>query len=635
MRNLFTVEELLSKKNQRIAFAHFEMKKNGSGSDGMMLSELEEYWKMNRERITQEIYNGCYQPGIVKVYEILNGRGKRRNISSLNVIDRLITRLLNQKMKRYIEPEFLPNSFAYQDGKGVLEAVMKAKEYIELGKEFLVEVDIKDFFDNIPLNKLLDLISEKIKDERILKLVRSYLYCKIDQDGRIINKTEGILQGSSISPILSNLYLHSFDQYLEESGFCWIRFADNIYIYEENQERAVEIYNIVIKELIEKYLLQINEYKSGVFEGVSRTLLGYEFYKKGKKIDVRKHQYKKTNTYNNWHNCVVEKRNQEFHIVKDGIISKKDYALLFENDKEKHHIPVEIVNQINFYSDITITSNVLMTLSNKDIKASFFDKYGKMIGCFVPESYQKDTKVLLKQCELYNNIEKRLEIARLMEIAGIHNMRENVRYYNKRKDLSIYIEYLNQCIIDINESKSIEDLLLIEARAKQKYYCSFNEILGNYDFAFVKRTRRPPMDELNAMISFGNTLLYNLFLQHIWKTALNPAISTVHAANRRNYSLNLDFADIFKPIIVDRVIFTLINCLQIKKEEHFEKNDNGGTYLNKAGKKLFLTEFNEKLSSKIVIKGNAYTYDKLMEQEVRQYFKCVVYKEKYKPYKYY
>lgn len=632
---MFTVEELFSKKNQRNAFAHFEKKKDSAGSDGMRVSELKNYWEMNHERIIQEIKEGVYQPGVIEIYETVNGRGKRRNISSLNVIDRFITRLLSQKMKRYIEPDFMPNSYAYQDGKGMVEAVMKAKEYIESGKLYVAEIDLSDFFDLIPLDKLSSILREYITDERVYKLINSYLYCRIDQDGRVSNKTRGIIQGSSISPILSNIYMHSFDKYLETSGLYWIRFSDNIYIYEETQERASQIFNDVVNLLTQKYSLIINEKKSGVYEGISRIILGYEFYRKDKRIDVRKRQYIKKETYHNWHDCVVQKVNNEYHIVKDGIINKKDYSLLFENDAEKHHIPVEIVNQMNFYSDITITSNVLKTLADKKIKASFFDKYGNLMGCFVPETNYKDTKVILKQCEKYNSPEERLNMARLMELSGLHNMRANVRYYNKRKDLSVYIEALSKGMEELNECKSVDEMLLIEARARQDYYSFFNEILNNKDFAFVKRTRRPPMDELNAMISFGNTLLYNQFLQSIWKTSLDPRISVVHASNRRNHSLNLDFADIFKPVIVDRVIFTLINCQQIKKEEHFEQNDNGGTYLNKAGKRIFLEEFSEKLSTVVVIKGKTYTYKGLMENEVRSYYKHIAYDEKYKPYKYY
>lgn len=112
---------------------------------------------------------------------------------------------------------------------------------------------------------------------------------------------------------------------------------------------------------------------------------------------------------------------------------------------------------------------------------------------------------------------------------------------------------------EINECRDVDGLMLIEARCRQQYYQSFNTILNSTDFQFTKRSRRPPKDPINALISFGNTILYNRFQQIIWKTALDSRIGVLHAANRRHYSLNLDFADVFKPIIVDKLVFSLIN----------------------------------------------------------------------------
>jgi len=152
---------------------------------------------------------------------------------------------------------------------------------------------------------------------------------------------------------------------------------------------------------------------------------------------------------------------------------------------------------------------------------------------------------------------------------------------------------------------------------------------------FTTRTKRPSKDELNALISFGNTLLYNLFLQIIWKTALDPRIGVVHATNRRSHSLNLDFADIFKPIITDRIIFTMLNCHQIRKDVHFEGNAEDGVYLNNEGKRIFIEEFNEKLESKMVIHNKSVSYRQLLTDEVRHFQKSIIGNEKYRPYKYY
>lgn len=153
-------------------------------------------------------------------------------------------------------------------------------------------------------------------------------------------------------------------------------------------------------------------------------------------------------------------------------------------------------------------------------------------------------------------------------------------------------------------------------------------------FKFDKRTRRPPLNEVNAMISFGNTFIYRRIANDIYRTALDIKIGFVHAANSRSESLNLDIAEIFKPIIVDRAIFTVIHNLQINNREHFEKEDNGGIYLNNVGKRIFIRELEYKLSSKISIDGQKLTYDKLMKAEVYKIVKFVQDNEKYKPFKY-
>lgn len=540
-------------------------------------------------------------------------------------------------MRRYLEPEFLKCSYAYQEGKGIFDAVKQAQTYIEAGYTTVVEIDIENFFDMISLERLMSLIQEKITDETVIYLIRSYLYCKVAFDDSVKDRKKGIIQGNSMSPVLSNLYLHALDQYMEEKRYKWIRFADNINIYTQNQDEAIMIYEDICKELRSTFELEINERKSGIYDGFTRWFLGYDFYKVRGKVEARKHRYQKMETYYNWHPCVVQKVNHEYYIVQNGILNKHDYSLLFENDKEKHHIPVEVVEQMNVYGDITITSNVLKTFSDKNIRVAFLDKYGDLMGYYVPGRYEKSSFTVLKQCSVYNDNNQRLQLARQIEIAGIHNMRANIRYYNKRQKniLQDFNEALSKCIVEVNEAATIGDLQLIEARARQQYYMAFNSILRHSEFAFEKRTRRPPQDELNAMISFGNTMLYNKILQIIWKTSLDSRIGIIHAANRRSHTLNLDFADLFKPIIVDRIIFKLINCMQIKKDEHFEKNENGGIYLNEAGKRIFIEEFESKMGKKLIVKGQEYTYRKLMEREIGNFQKYILKNEKYKPYKYY
>lgn len=632
---MFDLNELLGKKNQNLALEHFSRKKNGRGPDGMLVSEFEEYWRLNHERIESLIRTAQFKVGMVNCTEIINNRGKKRVISSLNVIDRFVCRLLSQKLKRYLEPQFSENSYAYQNGKGIVDAVEKARNYINDGNNYVVKLDIQNFFDEIPLDPLFDLVKGKIRSTEIQKLIYDYLYCMVMQDEKIEQKKIGLVQGNPMSPVLSNLYLDSLDKYLDAKGYMWIRFADDISIYSKSREECCLIWAEVIEE-IRKLFLNINTKKSGIFEALNTVLLGYDFILSNGKVELRKHKYQKESRYTTWHPTALQKVNYEYHLIEDGILNKQDFALLFENEEEKHHIPVEVVQQLNVYGNITISSNVLKTVTDKNIRVAFYDKYGEVMGYYFPNGFTKTAQPLIKQCILYENKERHLKLAKNFETACLHNIRANIRYYCKRKYTSNEVEdQITNLIEKLNTAESINDLLLIEARAREIYYKAFNQIIRNMDFKFEKRSRRPPKDPINAMISFGNTLLYNRCLRSICKTTLDVRIGILHAANHRSQTLNLDFADLFKPIIVDRIIFSLINRHWINKEEHFITNNDGSVLLNKAGKRIFIEAFENKMSAKIVVKNKEYRYWQLIENEIRSYQKFVVEAKTYKPYKYY
>lgn len=175
--------------------------------------------------------------------------------------------------------------------------------------------------------------------------------------------------------------------------------------------------------------------------------------------------------------------------------------------------------------------------------------------------------------------------------------------------------------------------MALEARARQKYYQCFNVIMTASGFSFKRRSKRPPEDPLNAMISFGNTLLYQRFANEINRTSLDIRIGVVHATNNRPESLNLDLADLFKPIIVDRTIFTLVNRKMLDIHD-FVEVENNGVYLSKNGKRLFLQEFERKIYQKIKYNGMERTYDFIMKNEVQKLKKFIEQGEVYKPYKY-
>ncbi len=634
---MFDVEELLSKRNQEYALASFCEKRDGAGPDGMRVSELDDYWKANHELIERQIRGGSYRPGIVRCFEVSNRSGKQRAIANINVVDRFVEKLIQLKLRRYLEPMFLPHSCAYQEGKGILDAAMLVRDYVAEGRPFLCELDIKDYFGSIDLGRLNKIMRQHL-DPDVCTLIWTFLTREIEREGKVERIARGLLQGSSISPALANLYLHGFDQELEEMGASWMRFSDNIYVCCATSDEASNMYSQLRDRLGQVHQLGLNKKKSGVYRALERRILGYDLMEApGGIIEIRKHTYLCTRVQRSWATSVVEKAHGSYHIVQDGVLNRKDYSLLFENEDEKHHIPVNVTEQLNVYGNVTVSPGALATLSKAGIRIAYIDEYGSLMGTYVPESHAKAADVFLRQCAIYNDPARRLDVARRLQLASIHNMRENLRYYARRgrDELAEHITYLSSCAKEANECKNVDELMLVEARAKRRYYDGFSKIVERAGFGFSQRTKRPPKDPANAMISFGNVVLYNLFLQIICKTSLDPKIGVVHATNRRSYSLNLDFADLFKPVVVDRVIFSLANRHEIRPESHFHTGEKGGILLNAEGKKLFVERLEQKLDARAAGKGKGVTYRQLMADEVAAFQRLVRNGETYKPYKYY
>lgn len=632
------MKEIFTQENLQISVDKLLTKNNSCGIDGIFISEYSEYWKLNKDKILESILNGSYKPDSVERIEILKTNGKKRKISKYTCTDRVILDVIKRTLTPIWESEFSKYSYAYQENKGVQVAVKQAADFIEQGGKWVVELNIKDFFDNINLERLESMLRTKIKNENLIKLIHQYLYIMVSEDYKKTRNTRGLIQGSPISPLLSNIYMKDFDLYMEEHyRFC--RFSDDINIYFESEETARKAAEDVTEYLKRTLGLSCNKEKCGVYQALNRKYLGYEFYRVNgkKKVYIRRMRKDLNKYYNRWHATAIQKIDRNYHLINDGILTRKDFTILFENDEKKCYIPVETCGSINVYSNVTFGSSFFEYANRKHLKVNIFDKYGEYVGGFCTESHYETGKTMLKQAQLYNNSEKRLAIARSIELASLHNQRENLRYYNKRRksdSLRTAIEKMTDCMNEIKTCTDLGHLLLLEARAKQKYLQSWDDMVKNENFIFEKRTRRPPRNPLNALISFGNVFLYRRIATEIYKTPLDIRIGFVHATNNRSESLNLDIAEIFKPIIVDRAIFTVIHNMKITAMEHFERDSSDGVYLNKEGKRIFILELEHKLYQKLSVDGKSVTYDTLIRNEIRKVLQMVQHDEKYKPFKY-
>jgi len=243
--------------------------------------------------------------------------------------------------------------------------------------------------------------------------------------------------------------------------------------------------------------------------------------------------------------------------------------------------------------EISINSKLLTYLSRKNIILHFFNYYGYYTGSFYPRDYLVSGDIIVKQVKHYLDPEERIFIAKEIVSSTIYNILRILEHYRKHnKDIKSEILKIRECDQKINSAKSIEELMQIEGESWRYYYQTFSKILNFFEFQ--SRVRRPPDNEINCLISFLNSLLYTAVLTELYHTQLNPSVSYLHEPFVRRFSLALDISEMFKPLIVGRSLFNLVNK-RIIKEENFRKDLNS-CLLNDSGKRIALKEFDGRLS---------------------------------------
>jgi CRISPR-associated protein Cas1 len=331
-----------------------------------------------------------------------------------------------------------------------------------------------------------------------------------------------------------------------------------------------------------------------------------------------------------------------YYLFNPGILQRKDNTLKFtpveddENGVERNgqprYLPVEDIAEFYAFGSLTANSALYNFLGQNGIAVHFFDYYENYTGSFMPKDGLLSGRMLLAQTAFHQDKKKRIIIAKKFIEGAAYNMIKNLRYYDKRgKELSEIIIQIENYAGSIELARQVDELMGIEGNIRQKYYEGFDLIIN--DFEMGNRTKQPPLNEVNALISFGNMMCYSQCLRAIHQTQLNPTISYLHTPGERRYSLALDISEIFKPILVDRVIFKVLNKKEIQ-EKHFDKKLNK-CLLNQQGKKIFVQSFEERLNETIQHRSlkRKVSYRHLIKLECYKLSKHLLNMEEYKPFK--
>mgnify|MGYP003563287288 CR=1 FL=1 len=324
--------------------------------------------------------------------------------------------------------------------------------------------------------------------------------------------------------------------------------------------------------------------------------------------------------------------------MNPGRLSRKDNPLKFPpvdedgNELQPRYLPIEGVQNLYVFGSLDANSALFNFLGKNQVTVHFFDYYEHYTGSFYPKEYLQAGKVQVQQVLHYAKDDKRLFIAKSFVKGATHNIIRNLKYYSGRgRDLDQIVEKIEMFSDDIQFTYAIDELMGLEGNIRQSYYSSFNEIIN--DFTMDSRNRQPPMDEVNTLISFGNMLCYTLCLDQIYHTQLNPTISYLHEPGFRRYSLALDISEIFKPLLVDRTIFQVLNKKMIQKND-FKKELNR-CELKDRGRKTFVKAFEDRLAETIQHRKlkKKVSYKHLVKLECYKISKHILDIEPYEPFR--
>lgn len=265
---------------------------------------------------------------------------------------------------------------------------------------------------------------------------------------------------------------------------------------------------------------------------------------------------------------------ESYYLFANGTLQRKDnFVRLTTPDGRFKDLKVELTREIMLFGEVTLNTKALNYIGQLGIPIHIFNYYGFYSGTFYPREVQVSGELLIRQVLHHSDEDKCQKIAIELIEAASFNILRNLRYYKQRgKDVEAEMKEIKSLRKSLTKTRKTAELMGVEGNIRKVYYRAWENII-NQEIDFKKRVRQPPDNMINTLISYVNTLVYTSCLTEIYKTQLNPTISYLHSASERRFSLCLDIAEIFKPLLADRLIFSMLNKKQIT-ENDFEQDSN-------------------------------------------------------------
>lgn len=273
------LEHILSSSNLNKAYKQVKRNKGTGGVDKMQVESLKDYLVGHKNELITAIHKGKYRPNPVRRVDIPKENGKKRQLGIPTVLDRVIQQSIAQQLQLIYEPEFSDHSYGFRPKRSAHQALRKCQNYITQGYGYAVDLDLERFFDTVSHSKLIEVLSRRVKDGRVVSLIHKYLNAGVMKDGKFEDTYEGVAQGGPLSPLLSNILLNELDKELERRGHKYVRYADDLVIFCRSRRSAERIMKNIVPFIEKNLFLKVNRDKSRVAYNRNIKFLGYSFYK--------------------------------------------------------------------------------------------------------------------------------------------------------------------------------------------------------------------------------------------------------------------------------------------------------------------------------------------------------------------
>ncbi|MFW5443047.1 MAG: group II intron reverse transcriptase/maturase [Methylococcaceae bacterium] len=655
-----------------------------AGIDGISLDDFSEGLWNKLEILANEVRNNTYRPKPLLSVEIDKPSGGIRTLAIPVIRDRILQTAVTMVLTPLFEAEFEDISFAYRKGRSVNQAVARIELLRNQGYQWVVDADIKTFFDQVDHQLLMQQIEKFVIDKDILRLIRLWLKATVVKGKQRYQLKIGLAQGSPISPLLANLFLDQLDETLLDKKYKIIRYADDFVILCKSEKRAKQALQLS-GEVLEQLRLCFNQSKTEITHfNRGFRFLGVDFIRSL----VFKSQYPKTS-------ITVDSSQKTTRLNKPSQIEKESNALLTEMQQAfllagitpgqfvpqriassptpsesaepesleiqsidetavssydprlktlyllKHgsvlgkeserfvirykgtiqqEIPSIHVDQIMVFGNVQITTQVMQFSLQKRIPIFLLSGKGRFYG--VVDSFDTESVMLHQQQFLQAaNSQFCLKLSIAIVQGKLTNSRVILRRFKRHHDateLTTAAKQLSSIIKQLHNADDLDQLRGYEGSAARIYFQAFSAVLDPH-WQFYKRTKQPPTDPVNAMLSYGYTLLFYNVYSLLRTRGLNPHIGSLHPIRQGHPALVSDMMEEFRSIIVDSVVFNIAINNKLKPDDFTLPEQSGeACLLSKDARKFFITQLEKKFNARLQhpVSGLNLDYRRCIEHQV-------------------